>query len=80
MFELEHFWCRKIINRRIPSFSHLQTSVESLFQEKEKYVDEVWDMLQTAYSSIGGIKGSGFESKEDMIKKIETQDGGGEIV
>ena len=39
-------------------------------EEREKYVDQVWDMLQTVYAPIGGIKGSGFNSKEDMIKKI----------
>jgi len=51
----------------------LTEKVLNLFtsQEKEKYVDEVWNLLQSSYASIGGIKGSGFESKEDMIKKIE---------
>ena len=39
-------------------------------KQKEKYVDEVWDLLQAAYADIGGIKGSGFGSKEDMIDKI----------
>lgn len=37
---------------------------------KERWVDDVWNMLQTTYKSIGGIKGSGFSSKEDMIKNI----------
>ena len=37
---------------------------------KTKYVDDVWDILQKSYSDIGGIKGSGFNSKEDMINKI----------
>jgi hypothetical protein len=37
---------------------------------KELWVDEVWDMLQKTYKKIGGIKGSGFSSKEDMIKNI----------
>jgi len=49
-------------------------------EDKQKYVDQVWDMLQTSYKSIGGIKGSGFSSKQDMIDnipfwKIGTKDG-----
>lgn len=38
----------------------------------QKYIkaDEVWDMLQKSYSAIGGIKGSGFNSKDDMVKNI----------
>lgn len=39
-------------------------------QEKEKYVDSVWDMVQKSYASIGGQKGKGFSSKEDMVKNI----------
>jgi hypothetical protein len=38
--------------------------------DKEQYADVVWDMLQKSYESIGGIKGSGFRSKEDMVKNI----------
>lgn len=38
--------------------------------KKKKYVDDVWDILQKSYEYAGGIKGSGFESKEDMIEKI----------
>jgi len=37
---------------------------------KRKHVDAVWDMLQHSYAKIGGIHGSGFSSKEDMIAKI----------
>lgn len=37
---------------------------------KRKYVDQVWDILQIAYKKIGGIHGSGFRSKEDMIENI----------
>ena len=37
---------------------------------KEDWVDQVWDILQKSYSKIGGIKGSGFNSKDDMIKNI----------
>ena len=39
-------------------------------KSKEKYVDEVWNILQESYKQIGGIKGSGFNSKEDMIDNI----------
>ena len=38
--------------------------------DKEKYVDEVWDMIQKAYASQGGIKGSGFKDKADLVKNI----------
>ncbi len=39
-------------------------------EERQKYAQQVWDMLQTVYAPIGGIKGSGFNSIDDMIKKI----------
>lgn len=38
--------------------------------EKEAWADQVWEMLQKSYAPIGGIKGSGFSSKEDMINNI----------
>lgn len=37
---------------------------------KVKYADQVWNILQKSYADIGGIKGSGFSSKEDMIANI----------
>lgn len=37
---------------------------------KKAYADEVWSILQTSYEKVGGIQGSGFGSKEDMIKNI----------
>ena len=37
---------------------------------KSQYAKEVFEMIQTAYSEIGGIKGSGFNSPDDMIKNI----------
>lgn len=37
---------------------------------KEKYVDQVWDMLQAAYAPLGGIHGNGFKDKQDMIHNI----------
>ncbi len=39
-------------------------------QDREKWVDQVWDILQKSYQPIGGIKGSGFNSKQDMIDNI----------
>lgn len=37
---------------------------------KRKYVDQVWNLLQHTYAKIGGIKGSGFSNKDDMIANI----------
>lgn len=39
-------------------------------EKKKQYVDLVWDLIQSSYKKIGGIRGSGFNSKEDMIKNI----------
>jgi len=48
-------------------------------EKKRKYMDQVWDVLQKSYASIGGIKGAGFESPQDMINipmwKIGIRDG-----
>lgn len=38
--------------------------------QREKWVDEVWEILQKSYAPIGGIHGSGFSSKKDMIENI----------
>lgn len=43
---------------------------KSSLADKQKWADRVWDMLQAAYDDIGGIKGSGFSNKEDMINNI----------
>jgi len=43
---------------------------EATVEKKRKWVDQVWDMLQAAYDDIGGIKGSGFKDKNDMIQNI----------
>lgn len=43
---------------------------EKDIEKKREYADRVWDILQRSYAKIGGIKGSGFKSKEDMIKNI----------
>jgi hypothetical protein len=42
----------------------------SSISDREKWVDQVWSILQKSYAPIGGIKGSGFSSKEDMIQNI----------
>ena len=38
--------------------------------EKEKYAEEVFNLLQRAYAKIGGLKGNGFQRSTDMIEKI----------
>lgn len=56
------------------AYEQLNESVQNLHStdsiKKAKYVDQVWDILQEAYASQGGIKGSGFKSKQDMIDNI----------
>jgi len=37
---------------------------------KEKYKDAVWQLLQKSYAGIGGIKGNGFGSPDEMVAKI----------
>lgn len=39
-------------------------------EQRRQYADAVWDILQATYKPIGGIKGSGFASKDDMIRGI----------
>lgn len=39
-------------------------------EQRDQYGDTVWAMLQKAYEPIGGIKGRGFGSKEDMVRSI----------
>lgn len=39
-------------------------------EQREKWADQVWDILQKSYAPVGGIKGSGFSSKQEMIDKI----------
>ena len=36
--------------------------------DKAKYAQEIWDMLQRSYAPIGGIHGDGFNNIEDMIQ------------
>ena len=49
-------------------------------EQKKKHAKEVFDMIHKSYESQGGIKGSGFNSPEDMVKhipmwKIHKKDG-----
>jgi hypothetical protein len=37
---------------------------------KQQHKAAVWDILQLSYASMGGIKGSGFSSPDDMVKNI----------
>lgn len=39
-------------------------------EKREKWVDQAWDIVQKSYAPIGGIKGSGFGSKQDMIDNL----------
>ena len=39
-------------------------------QHKQKYKDQVWDVLTKSYQYIGGIKGSGFENAQMMVDVI----------
>lgn len=39
-------------------------------EQKQKLSPQVWELLQNAYSPIGGLKGSGFKSEQDMIDNI----------
>lgn len=50
----------------------LNESFKNLFKpnEKEQYKQQAFDMLQKAYSKIGGIKGTGFNTPDDMVKNI----------
>lgn len=38
--------------------------------KRETYAEVIFDMINKAYESQGGIKGNGFKSHEDMIKNI----------
>lgn len=44
--------------------------VPDSLNDREKWADEVWSILQKSYAPIGGIKGKGFTTKQDMIDNI----------
>ena len=61
------------------NFNQFDNTITTLFehvintssrQDKLKYKDEVWNILQLSYQYIGGIKGSGFSSADEMVEKI----------
>lgn len=35
---------------------------------KEKYIDQVWDLLQKSYAKIGGLKSGGLETKDGLVE------------
>jgi len=39
-------------------------------QDKQKWKNEVWEIIQKSYKPIGGIQGGGFASPDDMVDKI----------
>ena len=49
----------------------INESIKNLFELdyalKNKYKQQVWDILQSSYATQGGIKGSGFSSADDML-------------
>lgn len=51
-------------------FKNFVGFTDDVVDAKSEYALQVWDMLNVAYKAIGGIKGSGFESPEAMMKKI----------
>ena len=38
--------------------------------QRKKWINQAWEMVQKSYEPIGGIKGSGFGSKKEMLEKI----------
>ena len=51
---------------------YLTETIDNYFDynEKQKYSQQVWDIIQRSYAPIGGIHGNGFKSIDDMIKNI----------
>ena len=49
---------------------HYENLFLSDVEARLKYADRVWEMLNKAYEPIGGLRGSGFSSKEEMIATI----------
>ena len=39
-------------------------------EQRHVHKQEVFDLLQKSYASIGGIKGSGFKDPDDMVKHV----------
>lgn len=39
-------------------------------KQKEKFKQTVFELLQKTYEAVGGLKGNGFNSPDDMVKNI----------
>ena len=50
-------------------YLNLFTNTKDVISRNE-YKDEVYELLQRAYKDIGGIKGNGFNSADDMVKNM----------
>lgn len=50
-------------------YLNLFTNTKGVISRNE-YKDEVYELLQKAYKDIGGIKGNGFNSADDMVKNM----------
>ena len=46
--------------------------IRNLFKktDKQKHAKEIWDVLQLSYEKIGGLKGSGLTSIDQMVQNI----------
>ena len=56
----------KFLNEK---YLNLFTNTKDVISRNE-YKDEVYELLQKAYKVIGGIKGNGFNSADDMVKNM----------
>lgn len=52
--------------------NYLTETIDNYFkpEDKQKYAQQVWDVIQSSYARVGGIQGKGFASVDDMIKTI----------
>jgi hypothetical protein len=52
----------------------LQEKIDNFFlddtEQREKFIDQVWNIIQASYAKIGGVKGNGLNTKEQMINQI----------
>lgn len=56
------------------TITKLQEGYVNLFsndiEKRKQYAEQVFDLIQSSYKRIGGMKGSGFNSPQDMIDHI----------
>lgn len=52
--------------------NYLTEAIDNYFtpEEKKKYAQQVWDVIQQSYKPVGGIHGHGFKNIDDMISNI----------